>query len=193
LLYGYRGSAAEDARRVARSSTAYEPRIRAATALALIGEPEEADTLVRRLRNARPEDTLLQYAYVPVAEAAVLLARHRPAQAVEPLRRASPYERGTIAALLPIYLRAEARLRAGEAQDAIAEFQSVLTHRGADPFSPVVPLSQLGLARAYARRGDMAASRKAYEALFAIWSSADADLPILREARDEFAKLSGSP
>ena len=189
LLYGYRGSAAEDARRVARSSTAYEPRIRAATALALIGEPDEADALVRRLRNARPEDTLLQYAYVPVAEAAVLLARNRPAQAVEPLRRATPYERGTIAALLPIYLRAEASLRAGEAQDAISEFQFVLTHRGADPFSPVVPLAQLGLARAYARRGDVSASRKTYEALFAMWSSADEDLPILHEAREEFAKL----
>jgi serine/threonine protein kinase/Tfp pilus assembly protein PilF len=189
LLYGYRGTAAEDARRVARTATAYEPRIRAATALALVGQPDEADAVVRHLRNVRPEDTLLQNAYVPVAEAAVLLARTRPDAAIEPLRRASPYEHGTIAALLPIYLRAEARLRAGATDEAVREFQVVLTHRGADPFSPIIPLAQLGLARAQLRRGDLAESRKAYDALFGIWADADADLPILRLARHEFARL----
>jgi eukaryotic-like serine/threonine-protein kinase len=192
LLYGYRGAAAEDARRVARSATAHEPRMRAATALALVGQADEAEALVRRLRSARPEDTLLQNAYVPVAEAAVLLARNRPDAAIEPLRRASPYERGTVAALLPIYLRAEARLRAGSADEAAREFQAVLSHRGADPFSPIVPLAQLGLARAHAKRGNVAESRKAYEALFAIWAGADAELPVLKVARAELANLPGA-
>ena len=69
------------------------------------------------------------------------------------------------------------------------EFQSILTHRGADPFSPVVALAHLGLARAHARTGAMAESRAAYEALLEIWSGADPDLPVLLQAREELARL----
>jgi serine/threonine protein kinase/Tfp pilus assembly protein PilF len=189
LLYGYRGPALEQARSVVRSATAYEPRIRAATALALAGRPEEAEALVRRLRSVRPEDTLLHNAYLPVAEAGALLARNRSDAAIEQLRRTSPYERGTVAALLPMYLRAEARLRAGAADEAVREFQALLTHRGADPFSPVVSLAQLGVARAHAQNAALAESRKAYEAFLATWAHADADVPVLHQARRELSAL----
>ena len=136
-----------------------------------------------------PHDTLLQNAYLPVVEAAALLARGQPAPPIEQLRRAAPYENGIVAALLPVYVRGEARLRAGAAAEAVREFQSILTHRGADPFSPVVALAHLGLARAHARTGAIAESRAAYESLFAIWSGADPDLPVLRKAREEYAAL----
>ncbi|CAN5831800.1 hypothetical protein BH24ACI5_BH24ACI5_19700 [soil metagenome] len=193
VLYGYGRAPLEQARTVVRSATAFEPQLRAATAMALGGEPAEADALVRRLRGVRPQDTLLQNAYLPVVEAAALLARGDPAAAVEQLRRAVPYENGIVAALLPVYVRGEARLRDGAAEEAAREFQSILTHRGADPFSPVIALAHLGLGRAYARTGAMAESRAAYEALFTIWAGADPDLPILRQAREEFAALTSRP
>ena len=189
VLYGYGRAPLDQARSVVRTATAFEPQLRAGTALALGGDPEEADALVRRLRGVRSQDTLLQNAYLPVLEASALLARGRPEEAIEQLRRASPYENGIVAALLPTYVRAEARLRAGEPAEAVREFQSILTHRGADPFSPVVALAHLGLARAHARAGAVTESRTAYEALLAIWSNADADLPILQEVRSELNAL----
>jgi hypothetical protein len=76
-----------------------------------------------------------------------------------------------------------------EYADAIRQYESILQHRGIDPFSPVVPLAHLGIARARARSGDSTASRQAYEALFAIWEPADADFPPLLAARAEYAAL----
>ncbi|HEV8230238.1 MAG TPA: protein kinase [Candidatus Limnocylindria bacterium] len=189
VLYGYGRPPLDAARSIVRSATAFEPQLRAAAGLALGGEPQDADALVRRLRGVRPEDTLLQNAYLPVVEAAALLARGHPDAAVEQLRRASPYENGIVAALLPVYLRGIARLRAGHYGEAASEFESLLAHRGADPFSPVVPLAQLGLARARVHLGQAAQGRAAYDALFAMWSAADADLPVLRQAREELAAL----
>jgi eukaryotic-like serine/threonine-protein kinase len=191
-LYGDSREALGRARRLVRSATAYEPQLRAAVALALAGAPDEAESVLRRLRSVREADTLLHRAYLPPAEAAVLLVRGSFERAVEELRQASPYETGFVAALVPAYLRAEARLRAGAAADAIREFQTVVDHRGADPFSSVIPMSQLGLARALARSGNTAESRKAYEALLAAWKDADADLPIVQQVRDELARL-GQP
>lgn len=189
VLYGYGREPLEQARAVVKTATAFEPQLRAATVLALGGEPDEAEALVRRLRGVRSQDTLLQNAYLPVVEAAALLARKRPADAIEELRRAAPYENGIVAALLPLYVRGEARLRAGAPEEAKREFQAILSHRGADPFSPVVALAHLGLARAHARTGAIEESRAAYDALLGIWSGADGDLPILQQVRDEYAAL----
>jgi hypothetical protein len=136
----------------------------------------------------RAEDTLLHRAYLPPAEAAVLLARGAFDRAVEELRQAGPYETGVVAALVPTYLRGEARLKTAPAE-ARREYQAVIDHRGADPFSALIPMSQLGLARAFARTGNEAESRKVYEALLAAWENADADLPVLRQVRDELAHL----
>jgi serine/threonine protein kinase/tetratricopeptide (TPR) repeat protein len=188
-LYGYTREAIAGAHEVLRVATAYEPQIKAATALALAGAPDEGETVIRRLRNVRPADTLLQAVYLPVAEAAVLLARGRSDAAIDTLRRASQYEQGTVAALAPVYLRGDARLRAGASQQAAEEYHAVLEHRGADPFSPFVPLSDLGAARALARAGAHEDSRKAYEELLRTWAAADDDLPRLRDARQELARL----
>ena len=73
-----------------QTATAYEPQLRAAVALALAGEPDEAESVVRRLRTVREEDTLLHRAYLPPAEAAVLLAKGSFDAAVEELRKSAP-------------------------------------------------------------------------------------------------------
>ena len=171
-----------------QSATAYEPQLRAAVALALAGEPGEAESIVRRLRTVREEDTLLHRAYLPPAEAAVLLAKGSFDAAVEELRQSAPYETGFVAALVPNFLRGEARLKTAPA-DAMREYQTVLDHRGTDPFTALIPMSQLGLARALARTGNEAESRKVYESLLALWKDADADLPVLHQVRDELARL----
>jgi hypothetical protein len=93
---------------------------------------------------------------------------------------------------VPTYLRAEALLQKGSTADALREFGRILDHRGIDPFAPVVPLAQLGIARARARAGDTAGSRRAYEELFKVWHAADADLWPLTEARTEYGRLSSS-
>jgi serine/threonine protein kinase/tetratricopeptide (TPR) repeat protein len=188
-VYGFQARAAATALKVVQSATANEPRLRAATALALAGGADEADLVIRKLRSVRPDDTLLHAAYLPAAEAAVLIERGQAAAAVEALRPAVRYERGIVAALIPAYLRGEARLRAGSPAEAAREFKVVIDNRGADPFSPIVPLAHLGLARALARAGDTTGGRAAYDAVLRIWFSADADLPPLIAARQEAAAL----
>ena len=187
-LFGYPGQAIALARRVPMDTT-YEPQLRAATALALSGLVGDADRWIAKLRELRPQDTLLHAAYMPVAQAAALLARDRTDAALAALRPAAPFERGTVAALLPIYFRAEARRRAGAFADAARDFRLVVESRGAEPFSSAIPMARLGLARALSAAGDAAGSRRAYQDLFDQWKDADPELPVLRQARAEAAAL----
>jgi hypothetical protein len=90
-------------------------------------------------------------------------------------------------------LRAEAFLRKGRLKEAIAEHETLLEHRGVDPFAPVIPMAHLGLARARARAGDVAGSRHAYEDLFAMWRNADAGFLPLAKARAEYDRLTSTP
>jgi tetratricopeptide (TPR) repeat protein len=187
-LFGYTSLAAERARRI--PDTTYEPQLRAAAALALAGMPGEAEKLIARTRDVRPSDTLLHAAYLPVAEAAALLARGRTDAALQALRPAAPFERGIVAALLPTYFRAEAHRRAGAFADAARDFRALIASRGGEPFSPAIPAASLGLARALAASGDTAGARRAYDDLFQIWKNADIDLPALSHARAEASALS---
>ena len=88
----------------------------------------------------------------------------------------------------PIYVRGQAYLALRDGARAAAEFRTIQDRRGVDPFSPLYPLAQLGLARAYALAGDKAASLKSYEELFKLWAEADPDLRMLREAKAEYEK-----
>jgi hypothetical protein len=88
-----------------------------------------------------------------------------------------------------MYLRALARWRAGSDADAIRDFQEIIDQRGVDPFSPLLPMSQLGLARALAHDGRDSESRKAYEQFLQAWSSADSSVPVLVQARRELSRL----
>jgi hypothetical protein len=105
------------------------------------------------------------------------------------LKDSSEYEIGTVAALVPVYFRGKAYLGLGDGVNAAREFQRILDHRGTDPFAPVCALAQLGLGRALALQDRAADALAAYRVFFAWWSKADADLPILRDARAEAARL----
>ena len=122
---------------------------------------------------------------LPTARAAVEIRRGNPGKAIELLRAAAPYELGDLGA---VYARGEAYLAARAGAEAAAEFQKILDHQGAAT-GTVYPLAHLGLGRAWALAGDSARSRKAYQDFLALWKDADPDIPILQEARQEYAKL----
>ena len=188
-LLGDRTRALAQAREVARTATAPEPALRAAMALALAGVADEAAAVVEQRRKVRPSDTFLQVAYLPPARAAIALARNHPAEAVEALRPAAPYQFGFIAALTPTYLEGRAYAQAGAHTEAARMFRLVVEHRGTDPFSPLLPAAQLGLARALAAAGDRQGSRQAYETLRGWWANADEDMPLAPQLAAEYAAL----
>ena len=189
VLYGQVDEAAAQARSVIGQAAGPAPMLRAAAAVALAGSPSSAAPLVEAVGTARPSDTFVQSVYIPLARAAIHLSRNQPDSAVESLRDAAPYERGSVAALAPLYLRGLAWLQLREPDRAAQQFRVVIEHRGVDPFSPLLPLARLGLARALALAGDKASSRAEYEALLREWSEADPELPVLLAARGELGAL----
>ncbi len=159
---------------------------RAALALALCGQTDQAKPLVDELTKRYPEDTIINSIWLPVIRAAMDLQRGNAAGTIEQLQTASRYE--AAAEFWPQYLRGQAYLKLKQGTEAATEFQKILDHRGQAPLSLLYPLAHLGLARSAALSGDLAKSRAAYEDFFKMWKSADADLPILIEAKREYEK-----
>ena len=164
------------------------PRLRVLTVLGLLGAPE-APRMAQTLAEALPESTVVGGVMLPTTRAAIALHAGRPAEAVEALQAAVAYDAGNVAALIPRYLRGEAQLRAGDPRSALQEFESILAQRGADPFSPVVALAPLGVARAQAALGERDKAAQAYQQFFEAWHNADADVPVLVAARKESQRL----
>jgi serine/threonine protein kinase/Flp pilus assembly protein TadD len=160
---------------------------RVALALALSGEPSQAQMLVDELVKRYPQDTLINGIWLPAIRAALELQRGNAGQAREQLQPTLRYEE--VAEFWPKYLRGQAYLKLGQGAEAAVEFQKILGSRGWEMFSPLYPLAHLGLARAAALGGDAAKSRKAYQDFLALWKDADADLPILIEAKKEYEKV----
>lgn len=164
-------------------------------ALALSGNSARAQALTNDLEKRFPEDTSVRYSYLPTLRAVMALARGEPARAVELLQPAVPYELGAprssmhgfFGALYPVYVRGEAYLASRKGTQAAEEFQKILDHPGIVVSDPVGALSRIGLARAYALSGD--AAKAAYQDFLNLWKDADSDLPVLREAKSEFARL----
>jgi len=169
----------------------------AAFALALSGDISESQRLAADLEKRFPEDTPVQFEYLPTLHALSALAHRAPSDAVERLQRAVPYDfamPGTVfvarfGGLYPAYIRGEAYVAAGRGQEAAAEFQKVLNHRGIVGADPVGALAHLQLGRAHAVSGDTTKAKIAYQGFLTLWKDADPDLPVLKQARAEYAKL----
>jgi predicted Zn-dependent protease len=170
----------------------------AAFALALSGESSRSQTVANQLEKGFPEDTSVRYSYLPELRALLALNHDDPAKALEALRIAAPYETGwptsvfvgSFGALYPIYVRGQAYLAANQGAKAAVEFQNILSHLGIVYFDPVVgAAARLQLGRAYVLAGDQTKARSAYQDLLTFWKDADPDIPILKQARAEFAKL----
>ena len=151
-------------------------------------QDQKAEALLTEVRKARPDDTFLQKVVVPRVQARLLMRQGKDAAAVQTLATAQPYEDGFLWFNTHL-LRGQAYLASGDAANAVAEFRKFLSRRAIAPFAFPYPLAQLGLARALAAQHDSAGARTAYQDLFAMWKDADPDLPVLKQAKAEYAKL----
>ena len=173
-------------------STGRDVQGTAALALALIGDANRAQALAESLAKRFPQDTIVQRNYLPTIRAQLALDRKDPSKAIEALKTAHPYELTPMDGSNPLYsvfLRGQACLMARDGAGATAEFQKIIDHRGIVLNQIIGALAHLGLARAYALQGDPVKARTAYQDFFTLWKDADSDIPVLKQARAEFAKL----
>ena len=195
-LFGDAAEARQQATVAKRRLTGHDLDYGAALALAYAGDATRGQALADDLEKRFPEDTLVQFNYLPALRAKIALLHSNPQQALDILRVAAPYELGLPAVgiynwpnLYPVYVRGEAYLAAHRGSEAAAEFQKILDHRGIVFNEPIGALAHLQLGRAYALQGNIAKSRAAYQDFLALWKDADPDIPILNEAKAEYAKL----
>jgi eukaryotic-like serine/threonine-protein kinase len=158
-----------------------------AKSLGEVGDQKEAEALASKLDRLFPEDTFQQKLLLPIAHSIIERRRGNNAKAVELLAPITQYPN-----LAVTYHRAQAYSAAKEHAKAAEDFESIMNHRGWPEWEIFAPLAQLGLARAYAVQGERDESRKAYEDFFTTWRDADPDIPILRQAKTEYQKLTGT-
>jgi eukaryotic-like serine/threonine-protein kinase len=206
IVSGQRGKAADLLRRAADQARRRKLHGAAKVLIeAAAGDPfgpcQVEDSLVSSLRacadihaalrdaeaalKERPADTLLLAVHLPMRRAAIELQRNQPAKAIELLKPAAPFERRYPEV---VYLRGLAYLRTGKSVDAATEFRKIIDHKDAN-WGPRYPLAYVGLARAAVQAGDSVGAKKAYEDFLTLWKDADPDIPVLIEAKREYAAL----
>ena len=167
-------------------------QVEAALALSRMGDVSRARNLVQQLRKEHPSDMLVSTLWLPTIEASLELQQGNQAPALDLLQTAVPYELSTgiwgVVMYVP-YLRGQAYLMAKDPKPAAAEFQKILDNPGLVANRMLGALAHLGLGRAYAMAGEQEKARTAYQDFLALWKDADPDIPILKKAKAEYAKL----
>jgi tetratricopeptide (TPR) repeat protein len=176
----------DEADAVLKLSQAPSAQLSVADVYARTGEDAKAEKLTAQATAARPEDQIVNYVTAPMIRAVIAMNHHDAAKALDLMKSAGPYEGNTPESF---YTRASAFLMAGRWTEAVQEFQKVLGMKNSGPTDPFVAVAQLGLARAYAAQGDQVKARTAYQDFLGAWRNADADLPLLKQAQTEYAKL----
>jgi hypothetical protein len=166
----------------------------AALTLARVGDVARAEAIVAELQKSDSTNTVFKLYWLPTLNAAIELNGGNSAQALVSLEAAAPYELGgpppfQAATLYPCYLRGQAYLLSRNGSAAATEIQKLLSHRGLVVNFPLGALAHLGIARAYAMSGDGVKARASYQNFFTLWKDADPNIPILKEAKAEYAKL----
>ena len=170
----------------------------AGLALALSGDSSRSQSLADDLEERFPEDTFVKFTYVPVLRALSALGSGKPTESVELLQITLRYELAVnglnfghfyLGGLHSAYVRGEALIAAHRYPEAAAEFQKILDHRGIVGADPIGVLAHLQLGRTFALSGDMAKAKLAYGEFFTVWKDADPDVPILVQAKTEYARL----
>jgi tetratricopeptide (TPR) repeat protein len=188
-LVGNLSLAKQQARAALELAKDADVKVRSAVALGLADDPSQVVLLSRELSKAFPKGTIAQRELLPMIHAAAVLRRD-PRQAIEALAVSTPYELGeTTLILFPVYLRGEAYLVAKQGTAAAAEFQKILAQPGLVTNELIGALAHLELGRAYALTGDMTKAKAAYQNFLSLWKDADPDIPILKQAKAEYAKL----
>ncbi|HZW91891.1 MAG TPA: protein kinase [Candidatus Eremiobacteraceae bacterium] len=164
-------------------------RMQATVVLARAGDSGQAEEMVSELARNSPVDTLLNHYWLPTARASIEIIRNNPAKAVEYLRGTPAFELSGNGPMVPIYIRGMAYLRLNHGSEAAAEFQKFTDHRAVVGNYPLGALAHLQLGRAYILAGDKDKAHAAYKDFLTLWKDADPDIPILKEAKTEYAKL----
>jgi len=195
-LFGNANRAGQQAVLAKRRASGRDMDYGLALAMAYAGKAGQAQALADDLAKGFPEDTVVQFNCLPTLRAKVALLRSNSEQALDALGAAAPYELGLPAIgfynwpnLYPVYVRGEAYLATHKGSEAAVEFQKILDHRGIVLNEPIGALAHLQLGRAYAMQAETAKSRAAYQDFLTLWKDADADIPILQQAKAEYAKL----
>ena len=190
---GNREQARAEAHAAVKLAPNRDVRAMAALALARAGDTAGPEKLAAELDKTFPLDTLVKRYWLPTIRAAVALEGQDPNKAIELLKAANTIELSEPSQftvfLCPVYVRGQAYLMLHDGKAAAAEFQKFIDHRGVVMNFPWGALARLGLARAYALQGDTARARAAYRDFLTLWKDADPDVPILKEAQAEYAKL----
>jgi predicted Zn-dependent protease len=168
-----------------------------ALASALAGDFARSEAAANDLLKHFPEDTSVARTYVPLLQALAALGRGQPAEAIDRLRPAMKYELAMnrlvgdlhMSGLYPAWVRGRAYLEMHRGAEAAAEFRKIQDHPGIVFADPIGALAGLDLGRAYAMSGDTKRAKDAWQDFLAVWKNADPDIPALREAKAEFAKL----
>jgi eukaryotic-like serine/threonine-protein kinase len=194
-LFGNAKQARQRAAAARKLSTGRDVQFGAALALAFGGDTAQAQKLADELAKRLPEDTVVQFNYLPTIRAQLALSRNDASKAIEAVRAAAPFElgvqgQGALAfSLYPIYVRGEAYLAAHQGSAAAAEFQKILDHRGVVVNEAIGALAHLQIGRAYALQGDTVKARAAYQDFLSLWKDADPTIPILKQAKAGYVKL----
>jgi tetratricopeptide (TPR) repeat protein len=198
-LFGIRAEAERCAAAALTLSRSQDADYGPALALALIGERERAHEIATELERRYPDDTSVQFNYLPVLRAVEALNSNDPARALEFAQASAPYDFAVprvafftgafFGALYPLFVHGLAYSRLCRPREATAEFQKILDHRGLVLNDSIGPMARLQKARALSDSGDHAESIVAYEDLLDLWEEADTDVPVVIEARAEYAKM----
>ena len=194
-LLGNAAEARKQAEAALGISHGHDVQFLAALAYAFAGDTAKGEALANDFSKRYPDDTIVKFIYLPAIRAQIALVHHDSSKAIDGLHAAAPYELGQVGngavspALYPIYVRAEAFRLANQGKAAAAEYQKILDHRGIVVNGPIGTLAHLGLGRAYALAGDTAKARTAYQDFLALWKDADPEIPILKQAKAEYANL----
>jgi DNA-binding winged helix-turn-helix (wHTH) protein/tetratricopeptide (TPR) repeat protein len=194
-LFGNENEARRHATFALEGTTGGDVEYCMALALAYAHDEGRLRALIDDLEKRFPEATTMQFNYLPTLRAKLAVSRGDTWGAIEILRVATPYELGRVSgtdnwsALYPIYVRGEAYLVAHRGTEAAVEFQKILDHRGIVTNEPIGALAHLQIGRAYAMQGDTAKAKLAYQDFLTLWKDADPDIPVLKQAKEEYAKL----
>lgn len=191
------GNASAARQAVARAlalAPARDVKVLSALALARAGEYSQSKNIMAALKKSEPSNTFLKVYWFPVLEASMAIAQHAPDRAVIALEPALPYELGSpppeaIGTLHPAYLRGLAYLDEKNGTAAASEFQKFLDHPGVVQNFLLGSLAHLQLGRAYAISGDQTKAKIAYNDFLTLWKDADPDIPVLKAAKEEYAKI----
>jgi serine/threonine protein kinase/tetratricopeptide (TPR) repeat protein len=196
-FFGRQAEAREGAATALKLSKARDVEYGVAVALAVAGDASGAQALAGDLATRFPANTSVRYHYIPVLSALVALHQGQPEKAIEFLQPATPYEfglpacwfNGNFGLFYSIYVRGEAYLAAHRGAEAAAEFQKIRDHLAIVATDPIGALARLQSGRALAMSGDTVKAKASYEEFLDLWKEADADLPILQQAKAEYARL----